>query len=152
MLVAYSGQEQLPAWKPTTKHERKWEHIIEPASRAQQAMDNLNRQGLDAFRQRGMPESVREIVQQVAKKRRVSIALMASASRLRIAFQARGEAMYLTQARNPGKPLVAYLARWFDRDHTCVYYGIAAHQERHNLPKLVGYDIAKRRARLRALS
>lgn len=146
-LVEYAGQNPAPAWRPTTRHERKWEDIIEPAVRTQLALNELNWRGMDTLRKRGMPEAVREIVKQVAKSRRVTVMLIASASRMQVAVDARNEAMYLIKARNPKKTSASQIARWFARDHTSCLHGIASHQDRHNLPKLVGYDIARVRER-----
>lgn len=151
-LISYAGSDEprrtVPVRIPATRYERKWMHMIEPLCRTQAAMDDFNRRGLKVFRQRGMPEAFREIVKQVATSRRVAVMLLASKSRMRIAVEARMEAMYLIKERNP-KTSSPQMAKWFDRDHTSVLHCIASHQERYNLPKLVGYDLLRHRENYR---
>jgi hypothetical protein len=99
-----------------------------------------------------MPEAIREIVKQVAKDRGINIQMIAGDSRIRVAVEARNEAMYLIKARNPKKTSSSQIARWFARDHTSCMHGIASHQDSHNLPKLVGYDLDRVRERNRMIS
>jgi hypothetical protein len=136
----------VPAHIPATRYERKWMHAIEPVVRTQTAMEEFHRQGLKAFRQRGMPESIRRIVEQIATRRRVSVMLMASDSRMRIAVEARAEAMYAIKKAKPhlSSPLIA---KWFARDHTSVLHALASHAAKSGLPNLAGYDIERVRAR-----
>lgn len=145
-LVQYAGYEKkIPVRQPATRHERKWVNEILPVEQTQEAWIKLNQNGLDEFRRRGMPEAVREIVKQVATSRRVAIMLIASDSRMRVAVYARNEIYYEIKARNPSTSS-SRMAKWFNRDHTVILHGIASHQERHNLPPLVGYSIAAARA------
>lgn len=154
-LVQYAGAEsaprKIPVRQPATRHERKWVNELIPAEETQEAWVKLNQKGLDEFRQRGMPEAIRDLVKQVATSRRVAIMLIASDSRMRVAVYARNEIMYMIKARNPSTSC-PQMGRWFNRDHTSILHGIASHQERHNLPPLVGYNLAASRANNRAIS
>ena len=150
--ISFAGSEEpqrtVPLRVPATRYERKWMSLIEPMCRTQAAMDDFNRRGLHMLRERGMPETFRGIVKRVSTRRRVAIMLIASASRMRIAVEARNEAMYLIKESHP-KVSSPQIGKWFGRDHTSVLHGIASHQERHNLPKLVGYDLGKHRENYR---
>ncbi len=148
-LVTYAGndkpQHKIQVRQPATRHSRKWVDAIIPAEETQDAWVKLNQNGLDEFRKRGMPEAIRDIVKQVATSRCVAIMLIASESRMRVAVYARNEIMYLIKARNLSTSC-PQMGRWFNRDHTSILHGIASHQERHNLPPLVGYNLAASRA------
>lgn len=150
-LISYAGYEgprrTVPIRKPVTRHERKWAKTFDPATRTQMAMEEFNRSGLDLFNERGMPRAYREIVHRVANEHRVNVMLIAGASRMRVAVLPRNEAMYLIKACDPKKISTPMLGRWFAKDHTAVLHSIASHQERNDLPKLVGYDIARVRER-----
>jgi hypothetical protein len=145
-LTQGDPRRTIPARNPATRYERKWMHAIEPVIRSQIAMDEFHRQGLKAFRQRGMPETIRRIVEQVATKRRVSVMLMASDSRMRIAVEARSEAMYAIKQAKPhlSSPQIA---KWFARDHTSVLHALASHAAKVGLPNLAGYNIERVRRR-----
>lgn len=150
-LISYAGYDgprrTRPASKPATRHERKWLDTFDQAARSQAAMEEMNRTGLALFGERGMPGAYREIVRQVANKHRVNVMLIASNSRMQIAVLPRNEAMYRIRAQDPENISTPKLGRWFGKDHTSALHCIASHQERHGLPKLVGYDIAKARLR-----
>lgn len=154
-LIQFAGSEntqrKIPARQPATRYERKWINEVFPAEETQEAWVQLNQKGLEEFRKRGMPEAIREVVKQVATSRRVAIMLIASDSRMRVAVRARNEIMYLIKARNPSTS-TPRMGLWFNRDHTSILHGIASHQERHNLPPLVGYNLAASRANNRAIS
>lgn len=149
-LISYAGYEgprrTVPTRKPATRHERKWANTFDKATRTQVAMEEFNRSGLALFKERGMPRAYREIVHRVANERRVNVMLIAGASRMQVAVLPRNEAMYLIKALDP-KISTTMLGKWFDKDHTAILHSIASHQERNNLPKLVGYDISRARQR-----
>lgn len=144
----YGAKRVIPLRKAfmRAQSKRKNVKIIKPAERAQAALEELNRQGTKTFRDRGMPEIIREFVKQAAKDCGVSIMLIASDSRRRVAVHARNEVMYLLKASRPhlSMPLIG---RWFGRDPTSAQHGIASHAARCGLPKLVGYDLARVRER-----
>ncbi len=149
-LITYAGQDKparsVPLRVPTTRYERKWWRDIEPATRTRKDLEEFNRHGLKVFRDRGMPEEVRKIVKDVADRHRVTVMLLASDSRMRIAVRSRNEAIYLSKQSRP-KLSMPNLGRWFNRDHTSCLHSIASHQDLRNLPKLVGYDIKRVRER-----
>lgn len=126
--------------------QRKRPVSINPALRAQQVMENMNRVGIKMFQSRFMPQALLDIVKEVAQRRGVGIALIAIDSRKKIAVEARNEAMYLIKLERLHLS-APRIARWFDRDHTSVLHGIASHAAKNNLPNLVGYNFERVRAR-----
>lgn len=119
---------------------------VDPVLRAKNLREQANLHGLKVFRERGTPDAIREIIAKVAENRDVSVMLIASDSRKRIAVWARNEAMYLIKQSRPNLSMPR-IAKWFDRDHTSAQHGIASHADLAGLPKLVGYnlDIVKAR-------
>ncbi|MBZ9922640.1 hypothetical protein LB579_33835, partial [Mesorhizobium sp. BR1-1-7] len=113
---------------------------------AKAAYDELNLLGLKTFRQRGLPEAFRHIIQNVAAEREIPVMLIAGNSRMRKAVWARNEAMYLIKAARPNLSMGLF-AKWFDRDHTSAMHGIASHADRNQLPQIVGYDLKRVRER-----
>lgn len=125
---------------------------MDRATRAQLAMEQMNRLGIKTFRSRFMPSSMLDIVKRVCQKHNASIMLVASNSRSRLAVRTRNEAMYLIKEARP-KLSSFQIARWFDRDHTSVLHGIAGHALKNCLPKLVGFNferVVARNARIAA--
>jgi chromosomal replication initiation ATPase DnaA len=140
----YDAKRVIPLRKAFVAAKRK--RIPSKAERTQAVLEEFNREGLRVFRQRGLPESLRDIVKQVAAERGVTIMLIASHSMMRSAVWARNEAMYRIKELRPGLPMSSF-AKWFDRDHTSAQHGIANHAALNGLPKLVGYDIENVRRR-----
>lgn len=120
--------------------------LVDRAERARLAMENMNKLGAKTFKARFMPAPMFEIVKKVCQEHNVSLMLVASDSRKRIAVKARNEAMYLIKAARP-KLSSFQIARWFDRDHTSVLHGIAGHASKNGLPNLVGFSFERVRAR-----
>jgi hypothetical protein len=140
----YNAKRAIPLHKKflVTKPKR----VKNRAEVAKAAYDELNQAGLRTFRQRGLPEVFREIVNRVATERKVPVMLIAGNSRTRSAVWARNEVMYLIKAARPGLSMGQF-AKWFDRDHTSAMHGIASHADRTGLPQLVGYDLDRVRTR-----
>lgn len=150
-LIAYAGYDgprriiRVP--QPKLVHLE----IVKPKKPVVSRIGELNKLGLKVFADRGMPSLCRNILLDVAIKHRVDVVLLAQTSRSRIAVGARNEAMYLMKAKYP-KLSMPQLGRWFDRDHTSILHSIASHQEKANLPHLVGYDLARARQRNAVIS
>ena len=105
-------------------------------------------EGLRQLRQQGMPEWARDILAEVADRHAICPSDIASKKRFRPIIEARAEAAYLIKAAKPMLSSVI-LGKWFGKDHTSIAHLIARHQEQHDLPKLVGYDVSRVRIRMR---
>lgn len=109
--------------------------------------DEIDRSaGSRMLRRNGMPEWAIAIVLEVADRRAICVPDIASRKRSYPIMEARRESMYLIKASHPDLSM-ALLGKWFAKDATSVTHLVACHQEIHRLPKLVGYNLAKVRAR-----
>lgn len=142
----YDAKRVVPLRIPAPIRSRRQTIAVDPALRALLAMESLNRLGIKAFRARFMPAPYLEIVKQVAAERNVNIMLIAGNSRKRVAVAARNEVMYRIKQARPVLSITK-LAQWFARDHTSCLHGIASHAAKNDLPKLVGYNLGRVRAR-----
>jgi hypothetical protein len=140
----YNAKRTIPLHKKFLVAKPK--RVKSRAEIAKAAYDELNLAGLRTFRQRGLPEVFREIVNRISMERKVPIMLIAGNSRTRSAVWARNEIMYLIKKARPGLSM-GHFAKWFDRDHTSAMHGIASHADRAGLPQLVGYDLHRVRER-----
>jgi hypothetical protein len=148
----YDAKRVLPLRKSLPIRHPKPKSVVDPATRAQIAMEQMNRLGIKTLRSRFLPAPLLEIVKKVAQERGISVMLIAGNSRKVAAVRARNEAMYLIKEARPHLS-APRIARWFDRDHTSVLHGISSHAAKNDLPKLVGYDferVRKRNARIAA--
>lgn len=102
--------------------------------------------GARMFRRNGMPQWAIDIVAEVAERQNVCMADIAGRKRSYPTMEARRESAYLIKDHQPDLSM-ALLGKWFGKDATSVTHIVACHQEHHNLPKLVGYSLAKVRAR-----
>jgi chromosomal replication initiation ATPase DnaA len=114
-------------------------------------LNAIERHAICRFRKRGMPSWAFEIVKEVAYRHRVYLTDIASNNRVHAVVWARTEAMYRIKATKPALSSTQ-LGAWFDRDHTSILHGIAAHQERSGAKALVHYDLKRSRRRNAALS
>lgn len=106
----------------------------------------LEELGMSRYRKQGMPKWARDIVREVAYRHKIYVSDLASDNRFHDVVHARTEAMYRIKAAKP-EVSSTQLGKWFDRDHTSVLHGIAAHQERAGVPALVHYNLNRSRKR-----
>ncbi len=151
-VASYRNTERSAKVEPTFAE--KWTRATDPLTRREDARREMERQGIAIFKSRGLPAWALDIVKACAGSRNVSLPTMAGDYRFRNAVKARNEAMYLIYLQRTNNPNLSCprIGKWFDRDHTSVLHGIASHQEANNLPKLVGYDLARVRQRNAAIS
>lgn len=109
-------------------------------------IESQRNNGLRLFRQKGMPYWALAILTAVADRHAICPSDIGSRKRNRPIIEARREAVYLIKAKKPALSSVL-LGKWFAKDHTSICHLIACYQTEHNAPKLVGYDLARVRAR-----
>lgn len=105
--------------------------------------------GARMLRRNGMPEWAIAIVAEVAVRQAICMPDIAGRKRSYPIMEARRESAYLIKASQPDLSM-ALLGKWFAKDATSITHLVACHQERHNLPKLVGYSLEKVRERDKA--
>lgn len=137
-------------WAHITRNHGYSEAFVKQAkeARAKAAKEEERKRGLAKYRGWKMPEWARQIVDEVAARRGVSVADMAGEGRTLCVVHARHEAMYLVKERKPVLSM-PQIGGWFNRDHTVVGYALVRHATRNGLPKLSGFDLDGAMARNR---
>lgn len=145
-------------------YERSWEDVIASRGYTKAFIENVRRkraaanatkqeEKLQANKQASadvlylrLPSRMARIVIEVAGRHGVRPEELLSKSVKQRFVKARNEAWYLIKADAPEKAFKA-IARHFDRNHTVLMYGVAAHAHANSLPSFTAYDIEGQRAK-----
>lgn len=103
-------------------------------------------EGIRQFRRWGMPDWALAILTEVADSHAICPSDIGSRKRWRPIIEARREAIYRIKAKKPVLHCTV-IGKWFNKDHTTINHHIACYQMDHGAPRLIGYDLAKVRAR-----
>jgi chromosomal replication initiation ATPase DnaA len=116
------------------------------AARDEQRKADANAVGRKMFRANKMPPAVIDIVAEVAEKHGVTLLGIASKYAARHVARARHEAMYRVKEDRLDRS-APVIGRWFNRDHTVVYFALASHSARTGEPPLTTYNLNLTRRR-----
>jgi chromosomal replication initiation ATPase DnaA len=97
---------------------------------------------------RHLPEWIAEIIHATAEKHGIDICDLMGGSRTWNVGRARHEAYYRVKERKPALSL-NQIGKFFQRDHTSILFGLAAHAERSGEHDFTGFSLERNRTRNR---